>query len=532
MVDRVGFIDAYQDKKYLHKCFIPTSCYYASESSDNNFICGRRGTGKSAIVINLMNNGDYQYKDTVEGPEFYQQFVRSMQSTDLEDLDPKYLFETIWRHLIISTAMNAVITKKYKSGYSYISVNDSPIYEYLKKIEFLGKKPLSMWQRTIKALKATIKGYGNKPDFLSRLMSEVSGLLENEDFNIAEASLLKHLNNSGRCLIIIDTILDYFNKENLFKSCVVGLINAVLSLTCGRYTENLEVKCCIPGELYPQIEMWEKSKVKDHLVPLEWSTKDLLRMISKRMFYHMVLEKIESEERFTIIEWNNYNTVIRTVWDRFFPNSIRNMRNQKEQTHVYILRHTQHTPREIIRIVNSIFSEITTSDIGADLDSRIIRRAIVKGVHQSCIDTADELIGSNQFIIPNLRQIISTSFQGKPKVMHISDARKWVSNSKKYWKLNNSKYMEEDLVIHDLFSIGFLGSVDGYKAKGYALKTIFSYTGGNLGLSKDCYLAIHPLFHDTFNINRTVNNKFIYPTSILREYLLDSNGSVIQDPSC
>jgi len=53
MAKPVGFVDAYQDKCFIDKCFIQTRCFRESLEPEINYICGRRGSGKSAIVLNL-----------------------------------------------------------------------------------------------------------------------------------------------------------------------------------------------------------------------------------------------------------------------------------------------------------------------------------------------------------------------------------------------------------------------------------------------------------------------------------------------
>ena len=521
MSKAVGFIDAYQDKVFLEKCFIPTTFYKKSLRDDINFICGRRGSGKSAIVLSLQKDKKYSYKSNVKGHQFYNQFLESVKNYDLQELDIRFVFETIWKHIVLTTAMNAVITTKYPKNSDYISTEDAPIYEYLKNKKFLKNEAINIWQKIINALKETIKRYQGEKTFVAILISEITDILENDDFKLAEKALKSHLNNNGKCLIVVDTILDYFIKQNVFIACVEGLMQATLNLTCQRYHKNLEVKCCIPGEVYPRIRMWEKSKVKDHLTYLQWIPKDLIRMISKRMLFHIVQNGYESFEKFEKINWNRYEEVKKEVWNRYFPEEIINCNEFSEKTHVYLLRHTQHTPREVIRIVNTIIDELE-DNIHEHLNKDELREAVIKGIHVSINDTAQELIDSNQYLIKNLEDILFTSFQSKPKISDISEIRKYLTYSKKFWK-DYSEVVEEDNIITELFAIGFLGLVLNYSDDSKSIKVKFSYLEPNIGLGKDCKLAIHPLFYEHFNITRKIN-RFVYPVSSLIDTWSDPDG--------
>jgi hypothetical protein len=123
-----------------------------------------------------------------------------------------------------------------------------------------------------------------------------------------------------------------------------------------------------------------------------------------------------------------------------------------------------------------------------------------------------ELIDSNQYLIPNLNKILSNSFNSKPKVMSISEVRQCLSYSRKYWK-QSELLTEEDNVIAELVSIGFVGLVLNYHDKNSLVyKTKFSYLSSDIGLDKDCYLALHPIFYDGFNIKRECS-RFVYPAT-------------------
>ncbi|MGR0481027.1 MAG: P-loop ATPase, Sll1717 family [Candidatus Electronema sp. V4] len=519
MAKAVGFVDAYQDKSFLDKCFIQTRCFRESLEPEVNYICGRRGSGKSAIVLNLKKQKKYHYIDDIKGVEFYQQFVDILKPHmfEGEHVNYVYVFSTIWRHLILTTAMNAIISSAYKSDYDCITGSDTLMYEYLKSEKFLGKRPLSLWQKLINVFKKSVNEIGGKQTIAGEILKQVTNILENDDFIAAESALKERLSCGPKCLVVVDTILDYFKKEEVFIACIEGLIYAVLELTCTKYHQNLEIKCCIPGEVYPHIQMWEKTKVQDHLLFIEWTPKDLIRMISKRLMYHLVSARSAKQREFKDINWENYNDVKRKAWDRYFPDSVVNAVKKIEDTHTYVLRHTQQTPREIIRIVNEIISNSFGHEDDFDnLNSSDLQLNIVKGVHKAIKLTMNELIGSNKYLMPYLDKVLSISFQSKTKIMSIQEMRKYLSHSKKYWRQSES-LVDGDNVISDLISIGFIGLILNFNdEKSIMYKTRFYYLSPDIGLDVDGYYAIHPIFYDSLNIKRE-SSRFVYPVSDLME---------------
>ncbi|HEY6873802.1 MAG TPA: hypothetical protein VI298_13850 [Geobacteraceae bacterium] len=498
-----GYLDAYEDKEYLSPCFIATTSYKKALLPATNYICGRRGTGKSAITLKLLEDKRYIYKDEVKGHEFYQQLIIELRNQNAADVNKKYLFQCIWKHLIIVAAMNAVIRDLKDSEYAG---ELSPIYEYLKANKFFNKRSMTLWQKIITSTSNFIRKYKGKSDLSKIILGYLAELLENAQFIDAETALKKHLSKENKCLVVVDTIMDNFERETLFVACVEGLLQAVLELTCKKYSEHLEVKCCIPGEIYRHIKLYEQQKIRDHVVELSWKPKDLIRLVSKRYYYYQLLKDEISKEEFNRVEWDSYKNVKETVWDKFMPSHIVNGRNIKEPTHVYILRHTQHTPRELISILNNILYEHENNG------HEKFKDCILSGVHESIMDTVRELLISNQFLIPNLEQIMEKSFSGKLKIMTSKEIFSYLRHSKSLWYLEDNDLIDEDKLLKHLMSIGFFGIVVGEDANNsHVIKCKFSYMSPDiLPINKDTKLAIHPVFYERFNI-APVQGKVIYP---------------------
>lgn len=509
----IGYMDAYEDKIFLDKCFIETECYEKSISKDCNFICGRRGSGKSAIVIKLLENEKYTYTANVKGDEYYSILLDAIEQNDLAN--NIVLFKEIWRVLIVTTAMNVILQKEYSSS-SLIASPDTPMYNYLKNIDFLGNKPFALWQKIIHGATKALSSSANSGNLSVNLCKHIAEVFNNADISEAEESLKKHLASGGKCLIIVDTILDSLveDKINLFDS-VKGLFLAVLEMSCMKYAPNLEVKCCVPGEVYSNIAMWNSRKIKDHLVPIQWEKGTLTRLISKRLMYHLVKKETVSADEFERINWKSDVRVWKDVWMRFATQTIVNLAGKREDTHEYLFRHTQHTPRELIAIMNNVIDYIANIDVVKDLNKQQLQEYIINGVHDACSETADEIINSNAYAIPELETILYMSFLGQQKIMTANILKTNLRKARDIWKRHSSMY-NSDYVIKILARIGFIGlilSKNKDKTKAYAR---FSYLRDDIGISTNSTYAIHPIFYEKFSIQQDkkiavipVSDKFV-----------------------
>lgn len=510
--ESIGYLDAYEDKKFLRTCFIETDQYSRALEADTNYICGRRGSGKSAIVMRLQECGKYKHYGEVRGAQFYQQLQSHLRNREIPGLITKHLLSTIWRHLIILSAMNAVI-QDYKAS------DDLPemvkkIDAYLTEADYKRDSPISLWKDILSGVRSVITGEKVVDDYSNPFMAFVQDRTNEDLFDEAECQLKAYLSRKeNRCLVVVDTIIDRFERDDFFVDCVAGLVDAVLEITCQKYSPFLEVKCCIPGEVYPTLKLWEISKVEDHLVTLNWRAKDLIRMISKRLLFYLVRQGKEKDELFQSIDWDDYDEVRSKAWSRYFPDEISNNRSLSEPSWTYVLRHTHLTPRELIRIANMFIRELESGPPFA------LEGAIRKCVHDSISKTVSELIVSNSFYMSNLEHILETSFGGAQNIMTVREARQAVVKSKSFWKNDAQEPIIEDNVIDWLLQIGFLGVVvTSALPKDHFVKCKFAYlVPERVSLPKDRFLAIHPMFYERFNIAPFDEGKVIYPVKHVDE---------------
>jgi hypothetical protein len=507
----VGYLDAYEDEAFLRTCFIETENYRRALQPDTNYICGRRGSGKSAMVMRFQESGKYRHYKKVDGAEFYEQLLILLRHNPIPGLTSKHLFRTIWKHLIIVAAMNSTIGP-YKDP-DELSDTLTGINDYLTLTETKRKGPAALWEKTLHAVLSVSRSEKAKSDPANMVLSFVNNLINEQVFREAEARLKSYLSrSSNRSLVVVDAIIDKFERDEFFLDCVTGLLEAVLELTCQKYAPFLEVKCCIPGEVYPHLKLYEISKVEDHLVRLDWRPKDLVRMISKRLFYYLVISGTETQSNFDRVDWANYDDVVQRAWRRYFPPHLLNNRSVEEFSLTYILRHTQLTPRELIRIANAFIRELEC-DSPSGLDE-----AIRKSVHDSITRTVQELLVSNSFYLPNLDRVLDLSFGGVERVMSVQTARKLVAKSKSFWKTTSAEPVIEDSIIDYLLQVGFLGVVvSSPSSDDRFLKCKFAYmVPERVSLDKDRLLAIHPMFYERFHISNACD-KLVYPVRHMDE---------------
>ncbi len=126
----VGYLNAekLEEKENLRENFIETSTYSEILRSSCLFISGRKGDGKTALALMMIDEKNekgenvYKYSKILRKHDFYRPLVfdsreysliRSIDYTsELKDrIDEEKYFEKFWEYIIYISAMKAVIEK-------------------------------------------------------------------------------------------------------------------------------------------------------------------------------------------------------------------------------------------------------------------------------------------------------------------------------------------------------------------------------------------------------------------------------------
>ena len=191
-----------------------------------------------------------------------------------------------------------------------------------------------------------------------------------------------------------------------------------------------------------------------------------------------------------------------------FEDSIENRRGHIEDTVIYLLRHTQLLPRQMIWYLNSAIQLALADDKNYDLtklESHYIKDAI-KSKEEMC---ATEVIDSYRAIFPEGPSIMD-HLNNFPFIATYDELRKnWASFGAKKVLAKYDEFpevvVEADRFIRFLIEAGVIGRVEDSSREnesGY-INAVYEYTlPQKLRLNSKDYFAIHPMFSNYASISR------------------------------
>ena len=116
----------------------------------------------------------------------------------------------------------------------------------------------------------------------TNLYQKILSKLNDESFLIALEDLRSHLNKDNKIVIIIDTVEQYYAKEEMFRKAVQGMMQEVYEIKLIEKNKWIDIKLFIPDELYEDFAGWNPNKAFDSTVFLSWKYKELLHFICRR----------------------------------------------------------------------------------------------------------------------------------------------------------------------------------------------------------------------------------------------------------
>lgn len=493
------------DADIFEKNFLKTRFFEEANDSICTYICGRKGTGKTAILKQIINqktkNGEFKYKYRVEieNYDFYKNFALNFSpeiinpyadytSSIREKFDVSNYFTLLWQFLITVQMMNEVVKE-----------NDEPpkiIGDYLNINKYIN---IDIFQLAEKIIKDSIDVYGkNGSEFGPwRALSVINEKLMNSLFLDAKKEL-KELLKKNKCIIGIDTLEDYFISEEVCLKAINGMMNAINLIRKDFNINNLSIKCCLPGEMFARLSLPNPAQIDSSTTFLLWRVSDLIRLIGKR-YYNLLNEK-KKVTATNQIDWDNdsKNKILEEFFWKHFPMKLKNRQGFFESTLGHINRHTFKKPREYIEIFQSIINIAEENDI-----SQINDDCVIKGTHEAI----DVLVKDNTEAYGQIHGIENTNTFSKeifltlPRIFKLSELKK-VVKAKKH--LIQSGSLLDHEVIRILIEIGFIGILTKRTSEvpPYYCEAEFEYlTKGTLPVNNNLNYVLHPSIYDYIHIN-------------------------------
>lgn len=405
----VGAMAAEDDGKFLTECFLETGT--VSQISDiENPKCialGRTGSGKSAILLHLLQNADNISQ--IEPDALSLNYISN--STILRffnelDINLDVFYQLLWRHVIV-----VELLKLKKQFHDQDSANRwianiqnkiSPNKKRIAAIEYLTKFGSSFWLDTEKRVREVVdkieqsleQSLGISVDALrvkiladvkdgdSKSVTETSEIISRaqkvvNDVQIQELNeIINFLSEDvfndklAKYYLVVDDLDTGWVHDNLRFKLIRALIETIKKF---RKIPNLKIIISMRADLLESVlkntheKGFQTEKFEDLMIKVKWSRSDLKSMISKRL-NTIFKDQYTSKE----IEF-----------DEVFPTKIGEVDSLN-----YMLDRSLQRPRDVISFVNECF---TASDGGTtSIGTKVIRNAEASYSRKRVAALADE----------------------------------------------------------------------------------------------------------------------------------------------
>ncbi len=204
------------------------------------------------------------------------------------------------------------------------------------------------------------------------------------------------------------------------------------------------------------------------------------------------------------------------LWEPFFGRELSNSNNLLERTFVYLLRHTQMRPRQLIYICNAVAEAAIAAHDFPHFSQRVVRDAL----KQAEMDLAAELVNVFELTYPKADGIINAML-GMPKVFLGSELDKRARDTKAEWTGEVYSLPSFRQLVTEL---GIVGRVTKRNDQAGFIDAQFEYsTRERLVITPRDECVIHPMFYSRLDIDLAHKGR-VMPFSVERGEIEEMQG--------
>nr|RNJ67080.1 MAG: hypothetical protein EDM05_22380 [Leptolyngbya sp. IPPAS B-1204] len=359
--------------------------------------------------------------------------------------------------------------------------------------------------KVVDFLRLTLKGLLNH--FLSledNLFDKLEELLADERVKAGRAAVLE-LARYKPIIVAVDTLENYNINDDVMMRATAALIQHGSEFNRDYARKGIHLKIFTMAEVFPYIKeevILNTLKFIRNEIYLNWRPKDLMRLISWRLYHYLQATRQLAPESHQI-DWDDYNDVREKMWTPYFGNSLRNNGGTPELSFPYVLRHTQMRPRQLIVLCNAIAHRAQQQRTFPFFRPEDIVKAVLHG--QKAL--AEEVFNSYSSVYPKVGRIVE-ALSGLPMIFKGNELDKRAPLTASEWPAGEySPHAFRQLVAE----LGLVGRIRSCNEKAGIVEATFEYSSeSRLPLLVTDYCAIHPMFYQKLNINDQRNFR-VYP---------------------
>jgi hypothetical protein len=406
-------------QEHLVDLFVTTDEYFEAQRAGKAIILGRKGSGKTALLLGFSHYHSESYQviskiDADEIPitglynyyladhlkrsaELYKLAKGIASESELTDLatfiNPVRLSTYAWQKAFQDYGLYLACQTAIE--YPDCSQTDKDILvQVIKAIKgkfddsdasaFLYALLTENYDEILELIEGTINTFvGNAWGKLISLITNklISKFRANPPNNYSEAiNIIKerYFKNNWRILINFDRFDDFYDKHyqeirhskeqdgsrrQILSAVLEGLVLAASAIKNHNDYEWLDLLVTIPMDKFMELSLRERARIEfENTIPLQWNPPELFDYANRRIA--------------NALGWRI--PAGKNPWYYIFPDNITNVaaNNIKEDSFLYMVRHTQWKPREIQMYISRLIVRMFSGGINYQAREAVFREAI------------------------------------------------------------------------------------------------------------------------------------------------------------
>lgn len=305
------------------------------------------------------------------------------------------------------------------------------------------------------------------------------------------------------CALLIDNQENYDLRMEEQK-ILAGLCRAT-GILINSHQQTILVKFCWPAEIFMELSKTVFTADKDFHVRqyLHWNAEDLMHIAAHRMRVFLAIYHPE--------EYNNIKDmrlherpVLRQFWQRYLPRTITNNFDLEEDSFIYILRHTQMLPRQLLQILNDIARKCSSWPCK---DEKELEAAVIGGVMDAEEHNKEGALTLFRSVYTEIDNVLDLTLTRLPPTFSYGDLQRvWNETARPIMhKMQRSEFWEFWRL---LLSAGCVGLVDrDGTTDRYTIGQFEFNVAHTLKISEKDQLCIHPMFSRIYNVKRPSDDR-------------------------
>lgn len=468
----LGDTTAENDGKMLSDAFVATADFRSLiESDDRTVVVGRRGTGKSALYIELQKHWKKDKKVV----------VLSFSPEDTEIIGFRSLLRPFSNSFNLARAVTKLLWKYtiLMEMTNFISSNYK-LSSHLERDDLLNQH-LTRWNDSkggyLTKCRHIAKQYLD-PNSPEETVGDLPGNLELSQVEDKVLALFQKADR--RVVVLMDRLDEGYESDAVGIGMIAGLTYAAIELN--KRSQTIRPIIFLRDNIYRTLAKEDPDysrNIEGQVIRLHWDWSQLLTLVTTRMklSFNIVIEK---DQR---------------VWDKVTAGELQGREGFKK-----CLQFTLYRPRDLLSLLNEAFfcaaRHSRNTAIIEDLDHAAKSISVAR---------LEDLWKEYSKIFPSIQMITSSFKNGEPELL-VGSAAKIIENhielsedDDNHEALAETRILQSSGLLQSLYSVGFIGTHDSSTS---AFSFCHDGRTPDKGFDNSDKILIHPCYWLGLNLSR------------------------------